>query len=184
MACSSSAEALKTLYVLRHAKSTWADPALPDHDRPLSMRGVRACTSLARHLRHQGVRLDVVLCSSARRAQETLDHISGALGDDPQVLVEDELYGAGVETLISRLRRLDKAVTSAMVIGHNPALQALVIALSGDGDDVALASVRHKFATGSLATLSIPGRTWSRLGPSVANLDGCFVPRVRGSSGW
>ena len=165
--------------MLRHAKSSWDDRALADHDRPLGPRGVRAAALLVRHLERQRVRPDVILSSSARRARETLDGIAGALGDDAQLLVEHELYGAGVGTLIARLRRLDPSVTSALVIGHNPGLQALVVALAGDGDDEALASVRDKFAPAALATLSLPGRSWSGVAPGVAYLEGCFVPRHR-----
>jgi phosphohistidine phosphatase len=66
---------MKRLYLLRHAKSSWKDTSLPDHDRPLAGRGRRAAKAIARHMREQGIEPDLVLCSSARRARETLDRM-------------------------------------------------------------------------------------------------------------
>ena len=125
------------------------------------------------------IRPDVVLCSTARRARETLDGITGALGDGARSLVEAELYGAGVAELLARLRRLNPAVASVLLIGHNPALQTLILTLAGDGDDDALASVRHKFPTAALATVALPGASWSDLAPGIAYLEALFLPGPR-----
>jgi phosphohistidine phosphatase len=141
-------------------------------------RAFGATAALADHLRRRRVP-DVVLCSSARRARETLDGIAEALGDGCRLLIQDELYGADVEMLIARLRRLEPGMGSVLLIGHNPGLQELVMCLAGDGDEGALESIRHKFATAALATLSLPGGPWSRLGRGVAYLESVFVPRDR-----
>lgn len=119
-----------------------------------------------------------MLCSTARRARETLDGIAGALGDGAHS-VEAELYGAGVAELLARLRRLNPDVASALLIGHNPALQALVVTLAGDGEDGALASVRTKFPTSALATVALPGPSWRDLAPGVAYLEAVFRPAGR-----
>ncbi|MBW3604947.1 MAG: histidine phosphatase family protein [Actinobacteria bacterium] len=70
---------MRTLYLLRHAKSSWDDPTLADHDRPLAARGIRATSAVADHLRHARVFPDVVLCSAARRTRETLDLLGDAI---------------------------------------------------------------------------------------------------------
>jgi phosphohistidine phosphatase len=80
---------MKRLYLLRHAKSSWKDASLPDHDRPLAGRGRRAAKAIARHLRDQGIEPELVLCSSARRARETFERIEPALGGAREVLAID-----------------------------------------------------------------------------------------------
>src|SRR5947208_6008892 len=142
----------RALYLLRHAKSSWDDPDLDDHDRPLAKRGVRAAGAIARHIRREGIQPALVLCSSARRARQTLDLIAPAIGD-ADAWVEPELYGAGVADLLRRLARLPPSVPSAMLIGHAPTLQDLALRLAGRGDPEALGRLRAKMPTAALATL-------------------------------
>ena len=113
---------MKRLYLLRHAKSSWKDTSLPDHDRPLSGRGRRAAKAIARHLREQDLEPQLVLCSTARRARETLERIQPALGA-ATVEFEHDLYAASADALLERLRRVPDTVASVMLIGHNPGLQ-------------------------------------------------------------
>src|SRR5579864_3364127 len=102
----------KHLHLLRHAKSSWDQPGLADHDRPLAPRGRRAAEAIARHLRASGVAPALILCSSARRAQETL----ARLGLSGTVSIERGLYGASSEALLERLRAVPDEVPSALVI--------------------------------------------------------------------
>src|SRR3954468_4693715 len=122
---------MKRLYLLRHAKSSWDEPGLADRDRPLAPRGRKAARLIAEHMRREGIAPELVLCSPARRAHQTLDAILPALGDKATVMVEPELYGASEPELIERLRRLADSVGSAMLIGHNPGIQGLALTLAG-----------------------------------------------------
>ena len=106
------------LYLLRHAKSAWDDPALDDHDRPLTPRGERAAVTMGQHMQQQGLRPDLVLCSSARRARDTWMLIESRLSGTPTVLVEPGLYLAGVLALLERLKSLDEGVGAALLIVH------------------------------------------------------------------
>ncbi len=121
----------KHLYVLRHAKSSWEDPGLADHERPLAPRGHRAVQALAEHLERNGIRPDLVLCSTSRRTLETLEGVSPT----GERLIEPELYGATGTDLLERLRRVPDHVDAVMVIGHNPAMQTLVLRLADQGQD-------------------------------------------------
>src|SRR5215472_15533558 len=124
---------MKVLHLLRHAKSSWADPDRPDRERPLAPRGRRAARRLRAYIGDHDIRAELVLCSPAARTRETLELIRAALGDEVEVAVEDELYGAGAAELMDRLRRLPARIGSVMVIGHNPGLQDLVLLLAGEG---------------------------------------------------
>src|SRR3954471_22181071 len=96
----------KTLYLLRHAKSSWDDANVSDYDRPLSARGERAARRIAGHFRRARIRPDLVLCSSAIRTQATLGALAPVLDGEPKVQVEAELYGASEYELRARARRI------------------------------------------------------------------------------
>jgi len=165
----------KRLFVLRHAKSSWDDPGLADHERPLAPRGRRAIEAIATHVNAAGIAPQLVLCSSARRARETLEGV--AVGGEH--LIEPELYGASCEELLERLHRVPDEIESVMVVGHNPTLQALVIRLA-NGEEATdgshLADVRRKFPTGGLATLTFDG-AWTELSPRSARLAAYVRPK-------
>jgi phosphohistidine phosphatase len=165
------------IYLLRHAKSSWDDPALADHERPLAKRGRKAAKALRRHVRDAGVSPDLILCSSAARATETLQGIRKGLGDGIRVEIEPDLYGGGSDELRARLQALPEDVGAVMLIGHNPAIEELAQELAGeDGDTDARARMQAKYPTGGLATLSFSG-AWSELDRALARLEAFVVPR-------
>ena len=164
----------RRLYLLRHAKSSWKDQGLADHDRPLARRGRRAAKAIGRHLREQRVAPELVLCSTARRARETLEGIEPLPGRGA-VRTEPELYGAGPAELLARLHEIAPRVRSVMVIGHNPALEQLALLLARHGPTVS--ELEAKFPTGALATLAFRGPGWAELGRGTAELIDFVRPR-------
>jgi phosphohistidine phosphatase len=120
----------------------------------------------------------VVLCSSAVRTRETLAAILPVLGD-PEVLIEDALYGASADALLSRLQTVPDSAESVLLIGHNPGIGDLALALAGGGDDVALRRLREGVPTGALATLAIADG-WAELRDGGASLVEYVVPRELG----
>jgi phosphohistidine phosphatase len=168
----------KQLFVLRHAKSSWDDPRLADHERPLAPRGRRSVEAIAAHLNAAGITPELVLCSSARRTRETLEGV--AVGGEH--VIESELYGASYQEVLERLHRVPDEIGSVMLVGHNPTLQTLVLRLAdGDATDdgSGLAEVRRKFPTGALATLTFDG-TWTELSPRSARLAAYVRPKSLG----
>jgi phosphohistidine phosphatase len=165
---------MKTLYLLRHAKSSWTDRGMDDLDRPLAPRGQRAAEKIANHLRQQGIAPVIVLCSSARRARETLAVVAPAFGSATEHVVEDGLYAASAADLLNRLRRIPDRTASAMIIGHNPGLQDLAVTLVGHGPW--LQRLREGFPTTALAVLRSPIASWGELGPGGAKLIDFVVP--------
>jgi phosphohistidine phosphatase len=168
---------MKVLYLLRHAKSDWDDPELPDQDRPLAARGVRASRDMAKRLKKAGVTPSLVLCSPALRARQTLDLIAPALGQKVAIKYDDGLYGASAADVIKRLGAVADSVPSVMVVGHNPTIQELTLELTGPGEDTG--GVRQKFPTAALAVLEIDQRDWKNLRPGCAHLVGFLTPRDR-----
>jgi phosphohistidine phosphatase len=165
---------MKRIYLLRHAKSSWKDTSLPDHDRPLADRGRRAAKAIVRHMRDNSIAPELVLCSTARRARETLDRIEPALGTDA-IEVEGDLYAASAPTLLARLQSVPETVESVLLIGHNPGLQDLALELarpSPTADDLAA-----KYPTAALATLEVSASTWRELDRNNAELVELVRPR-------
>jgi phosphohistidine phosphatase len=164
----------KLLYLLRHAKSSWENPALADRDRPLGARGKRASRVIAEHLQSQQIAPTLVLCSSAARTRETLERVRASLGEQVEVRIEDDLYTATAGDLLELLHRVTPGVESVMVIGHNPSLQELALTLAGQGPD--LVRLSEKFPTAALATLTFAGG-WEELVGGVAELIAFVTPR-------
>ena len=125
----------RRLYLLRHAKSSWADATLDDHDRPLAPRGEKALARLRRYVLAAHVAPTLVLCSSARRAVLTCNGIITALPADTIVQIDDGLYAASSGRLLDRVRRLNDDEAGVLMIGHNPGLHSLAMSLVGAGDD-------------------------------------------------
>jgi phosphohistidine phosphatase len=165
---------MKSLFLLRHAKSSWKDPALADHDRPLAPRGRRAAKLLAEHLRRDQVAPELVLCSSARRTRETLERIAPALGEQATIQIERELYAASEHLLLERVRGVEDEFESVLLIGHNPGVEELALSLADSGEK--LATLRRKYPTGALARLEFAGR-WRELGPGGAELTDFVTPK-------
>jgi len=125
---------------------------------------------LARHLRHDGVHPEIVLCSPAKRARQTLERVRDSLGDDVVIEVEEELYTFDAEVVFRRLKKVPASVTSVMVVGHNPAMEMLADMLASSGEGPAA------FPTGALAAFSV-SVAWSRLRPGCAELTSFVKPK-------
>ena len=119
-----------------------------------------------------------MLCSSARRARETLAELKPALGDRAEVLVTDDLYGADAGEILHRLGEVDQNTASVMIIGHNPGLHDLALELTGDGDAAAISQLHTKFPTGALATLQLGRIRWDELAAGQAYLAALVVPTL------
>ena len=163
------------LFVLRHAKSSWNNSFLADHDRPLAPRGEHAAAALADHVATIDPPPALVLCSTARRAQDTLAPVRARLPESTAVLIEDGLYGASAPDILDRLREVPEDTPSVLVVGHNPGLEELVCGLGREGDPGLIDRVHTKFPTGAFATLTFPG-AWKSLGSGPATLDAFVVP--------
>lgn len=161
------------LHLLRHAKSSWADDSIADHERPLAPRGVRAAAQLRRHLATQRVRPSLVVCSSATRARRTLELVLPALAA-PRVLVEDGVYLATADELVQRLRRLPDDAHEVMIVGHHPGLHDLATVLV---ERAWLPELAQSLPTGGLLTLDLPAASWQEVAAGTATLVSFVKPR-------
>ncbi|MFF5519890.1 SixA phosphatase family protein [Streptomyces coeruleorubidus] len=167
---------LRRMVVLRHAKSAWPlDVA--DHERPLAPRGRRDAPAAGRALAEADCLPDLALCSTAVRARRTWELVAAEWGTPPPVRYDRRLYAASPAGLLTVVHEVSAEVETLLLIGHNPGLEELVLALAGDGLDDSLERVRTKFPTSAIAVLSWYGTTWQALTPGTALLTSVTVPR-------
>src|SRR5262245_2680088 len=165
----------RRLLLLRHAKSSWNEPDLADHERPLAARGQRDAAALGARLARRRLPIDRVLCSPSRRTRETLALL--ALAASIPVDYDETLYLASARTLLARLRRLPVRLHSVLVIAHDPGLDHLARLLAERGRDEALERLAGGFKTGALAELRAPGEGWRGLRPGSAYLERFTRPK-------
>jgi phosphohistidine phosphatase len=169
---------VKTLLLLRHAKSAWSDPRLDDHDRPLNGRGERAAKAMADHIAREGPRPDLILCSTAMRTRQTLAPLVKRLGGPvPPISLENGLYLASEEVLLAHIRAVANGVPTVLLIGHNDGIGQLAADLAGSGPSEPLAALREKYPTGALAVLHLPDGPWSDLTVGSGKLLDFVRPR-------
>jgi phosphohistidine phosphatase len=157
------ASVMRQLMLLRHAKSSWDDSAMPDRDRPINARGRRSAASMRLAMRNLGLAPDVVLVSTARRTLETLEALE-PWDDTPLVEPMDSLYLANPLQLTAALHGVAETVRSVLVIGHNPGLHDLAMELAGPRAMAAgglnEAALAKGFPTGALAEFVVAGSWW------------------------
>lgn len=165
---------MKTLTLLRHAKSGWEDPALSDFARPLNARGRSAARAMGRELRALGLGWDRILASPAARVTETIEGLAESYG--PLAPVYDErIYLASLDTLLDLVRATDDGCATLLVVGHNPGMERLALLLSRGGllhDQLAL-----KYPTGALAEIAFPIDHWRDIAESGGTLARFLRPR-------
>lgn len=160
---------MKTLLILRHAKSSWSNSHISDHERPLNERGKSDAPRVGRLLQQQGPLPDLIVSSSAERALATAEAV--ALGADyhSEIAVTRSLYHAGVEEYIELLQGLPERVNAVMIVGHNPGLEELLFALSGE---------RESMPTAALAEIDLPIDSWQQLDEGTeGRLSNLWRPR-------
>ncbi len=167
---------MKTLTVLRHAKSSWDDQKLDDFDRPLNARGWKAARRVGRELKQRKIKFDFGLASPAARVRETIDgFIQGYGQPDFEIRFEPKIYEATVGTLFELIRGLPERAAAPLLIGHNPGLERLVVELTQDGklhDQVA-----EKFPTAAMAMIELSAEQWDEVQPGSGEIAELIIPK-------
>ncbi|MEI8393295.1 MAG: histidine phosphatase family protein [Rhodospirillaceae bacterium] len=168
---------MKTLYLLRHAKSSWNNPNVPDRLRPLSGRGRRASALIGRYLQNSNDNIQSVVSSPARRAVDTANLVLDAIDGAPLLQQDESLYFGGWPAYLDVIHSLPDSVDRALLVGHDPDIHSLVLKLAGLGTDKALGALAEKFPTGALAVLEFAGSDWGDIVPGTGHLRAFIRPR-------
>jgi len=158
---------LVDLYLVRHAKSSWADPGMADIDRPLNKRGKRDAPIMGERLAERGVSPDVIVSSPAKRARRTAREFAKMLGYEGEVVIVDVAYGGGPAAIIDVAQSIPERVTSLMVVGHNPDMTDLADSLTD-------------YRVDAMPTCAVFGArfgSWTSVGPSSGQFEFFVYPK-------
>ena len=159
---------MRTLYVMRHAKSSWAEADLADFDRPLNDRGKRDAPFMGNVMRENGYAPDIILSSPAVRARETASLVKegGDLGGE--LVFDDSIYEASPQTLKQAVSEIDDKHASAMLVGHNPGIEGFIRLLTG---------ALEPMPTAALAVIELNAATWSGVAANSGKLIKIIRPK-------
>ncbi|HYP54528.1 MAG TPA: histidine phosphatase family protein, partial [Pyrinomonadaceae bacterium] len=145
---------MKTLLLMRHAKSSWKDVTLRDFDRPLNKRGRRAAPLVAAFMRRKKLRPDLILSSPAERARETAALVIEHAGLSAELRYDERIYEADAARLLEVVAQADERAGELMLVGHNPGMEELIKALTG-ADEL--------MPTAALARVELDVETWAKV---------------------
>ena len=145
---------MKTLFLLRHAKSSWKERGLSDHDRPLNKRGKRDAPRMGELMVKEELYPDLIISSTAKRAKKTTQLLTGEVDFDPEIVYDRDLYAAWPDAYIEILNVLQDHYEKVMVVGHNPGLEELLETLTDEFE---------RMPTAALAVIALPITSWREL---------------------
>lgn len=167
---------MRRLMLLRHAKSDWPD-GVEDHARPLASRGRQAGPLMGSYMARTGLLPDLVIVSTARRAQETWELVRTTFPEPIVTLDERRIYEAPASAILDVVREIGVDARSLLLIGHNPGLQQLALDLIGMADGNDLARLREKYPTGGLVVIDFDIDSWKQVDTRAGRLERFVVPR-------
>jgi len=157
-----------TLYLLRHAKSSWDDTSKQDFERPLANRGRKACALIGEYIEEQGIEFDLVLVSTALRTRQTIDLVKERAKIRGEVRYDERIYEATVSQLLEVIAQVDSDRESVLLVGHNPGIEELLALLTGEQQHV---------TTANFAKIRIKATKWSASLANKGTLDWIIRPK-------
>ncbi len=164
---------MKTLLLLRHAKSSWKDASVKDFDRPLTQRGLKAAPAVGRLIRKRKLQPDLVLSSPAERARQTTELVLAGAGLKIEVRHDERIYEATVARLLEVVTQIEDDANVAMLVGHNPGLSELFTALTGESESL---------PTAALACIELDVEKWNKVRAGTGRLEWLVKPKKLKSS--
>jgi phosphohistidine phosphatase len=161
---------MKTLLVMRHAKSEWGSPTSRDHDRTLAPRGLKAARRMGKFISASGVAPELIVSSTAVRARTTAELAAKAGGWGGSITTDPNLYASDVERVLDVVAGVDPDVNTLLIAGHEPTWSSLVGWLIGGG--------RVSMPTAAVACLDLPQGGWTDLGQATCELRWLVTPKT------
>ncbi len=169
---------MKTLYLMRHAKSDWSEGKTKDHSRGLTARGKKAARRMGHYMKAERLVPDLVLSSTAKRARLTAEGVVEALGEDIPARYDRVLYFTSPDLILDEIREVGDNVETLLVIGHNPDTQAVAVHLAADAHDPNVEAMARKFPTAALAIYSLDVTSWRNVGWGIGLVLGYLRPKA------
>jgi phosphohistidine phosphatase len=159
---------MKTLFILRHAKSSWDDPGLSDFERPLNDRGRRVAPFMGELMKRKGIDPAIIISSPAERAKTTAELVKDAADSSAEIRYDERIYEASPQALRQVVSELDDSYGTAMIVGHNPGIEGFIRFLTGQLEPM---------PTASLAVISLSTDTWEQIDEGSGKLEAISRPK-------
>jgi phosphohistidine phosphatase len=159
---------MRTLYLLRHAKSSWKDESQLDFERPLASRGRKACSVIAKFIQSEAIEFDLLLSSTAVRARETIELIRQQAKLRSELRYDERIYEAPVTRLVEIISEVENDRKVILLVGHNPGMEELIHTLTGE---------ERQVSTASLAKIKLKVSKWSEVGNANGTLEWIVRPK-------
>ena len=166
-----------TISLLRHAKSDWIAPELSDFERPLAPRGVKAAPIIDQFMHEHHIKPDLILCSTAKRAMETLNLLKHTFVASPEIVFEDKLYMATAREMLDIATSVSQSCNHVMLIAHNPGMHILALALAEMGQSKTHLELMQKYPTAALTVLDFDITDWADLAPGRGVIRHFVTPK-------
>lgn len=159
---------MKTLLIMRHAKSNWENSEQSDFERPLNEFGLKAAPFMGNIIFHNNLQPDLIISSPAKRAKQTAVLVKAVAEINAEIDYADELYGAKLSDFIEITSSIENKFDSVLLIGHNPELEAFVEKLTGEF---------HQISTASIAVIKLNIESWKQISENCGSLELIVRPR-------
>ncbi len=169
---------MKSILILRHAKSDWSNPSLSDFDRPLTKRGLNDAPRMGRILIQFGCMPDLIISSPSMRTRQTVELTAFDNGYRGEILWDDTMYGGSFSDIITALHSIPRNISCPMVVGHNPGVEETISLLLSPREQNPATSARFRIPTAGLVYLDAHIDTWKDLKPGVCVLRWFLIPRL------
>jgi phosphohistidine phosphatase len=159
---------MKTLLLLRHAKSSWDDPSQRDFDRPLNGRGLKAAPLIGKFIRRQKIEPDLALSSPAKRAKQTTTLVLESAKITVELRYDERIYEASVARLLEVISRIEEQANLVLIVGHNPGMEELLLGLTGEA---------RRMPTAALARIALNIEKWNEVRERSGRLEWLVTPK-------
>lgn len=168
---------MKTLFLLRHAKSSWSNPGLRDFDRPLNGRGRKAAKAMGAFMAEKGLKPALIYSSSSARTRETVARFEKGFGEKLDVQFMDDLYHSSSGLMLNLAQNTSDDIQSLMLVAHNPGMQDAALGFIGEADEKDIFRLDYKYPTAALAQFAFEVGSWARVGFGQGALQRLVYPR-------
>jgi len=159
---------MKTLLLLRHAKSSWKDTSLRDFDRPLNNRGIEAAQLIGKYTHQKKIQTELAISSPAERARQTAELVMKSARLKAELRFDERIYEASVARLLEVVSQIEDSANTVILVGHNPGFEGLFEALTGE---------KRNLPTASLACIELGVEKWSKVRAGVGHLKWLVTPK-------
>lgn len=168
---------MKTIFLLRHAKSSWNDPKLDDFDRPLSSRGIKSCNKIGKFLNKKKLIPEIVYCSNAIRAKQTWELTNRIVKKKENIFYSNTLYMANLNSFITIVHKTIDNFNSLMLVSHNPGIENFALELIKNKKNKFYDKISMKYPTAALAIISFDEKKWSNIKIGTGKIIDFIKPR-------